>query len=271
MVVFMILIAIVSAFIAIYFFIKRKRRADLLNKALSPAHRAIALKSVPLFNRVPRPLRARLEGLINLFLDQVEIIGFEGLEITDEMRIVIAAQASFLLLNKENRWYDTLRTIMLYPAAFTSNQTTQEGHVETEKGAVRLGESWRRGPVVLSWQHSAYGAFLDKDGHNVVMHEFAHQLDEQTGVTDGAPLLEKDHKATDWAAAFQNAYDRHKHATTAGKATLIDAYGATAPAEFFAVVVELFFEKPDALKEDEPTVYEELVKYFKIDPVEWGD
>jgi len=263
------LIVCATIYFSVRIFLQKRRRKKLLATPLSSTHRAIAAKAVPLFNRLPSPLCSRLEGLVNLFLDQVTFIGCDGLKITEEMRVVIAAQASFLIVNKENRWYDTLRTIMLYPAAFTSKQTTRDGHLESEQSIARLGESWKRGPVILSWQHSAYGAFIDKDGHNVVMHEFAHQLDEQTGVTDGSPLLDENHKANDWAAAFQEAYNRHTQATKKGSATLIDAYGATAPAEFFAVVVELFFEKPGELKEDEPKVYDELAKYFRLNPVEW--
>lgn len=247
----------------------RQRRKNLLKTPLPPDHKAIIAKAVPLSSRLPPALRTRFEGLINLFLDQVTFIGCDGLEVTDEMRVVIAAQASILVLSKENRWYKTLRTIMLYPDAFTSKQTSHDGHVETAKNQARLGESWQRGPIVLSWKHSAYGAFLDTDGHNVVMHEFAHQLDEQTGVTDGAPLLDRDHKASDWAKAFQDAFARHKKSTAKGRKTTIDPYGATNPAEFFAVVVETFFEQPENLKEDEPEIYTQLAKYFQLDPVRW--
>ena len=266
----LLLLLAIGVILAIRWFLERARKEKLLKTPLSSTHRAIVVKAVPLFKRLPSPLNARLEGLINLFLDQTTFIGCDGLEVTEEMRVVIAAQASFLVVNKQNRWYDTLRTIMLYPDAFTSPQVTQDGHVETRENTARIGESWRRGPVVLSWKHSAYGAFLDKDGHNVVMHEFAHQLDEQTGVTDGAPLLDRDHKASDWAAAFREAFARHTTATDDGKRTFIDPYGATNPAEFFAVVVEVFFERPQALKEDEPAVYAELAKYFQLDPATWN-
>lgn len=267
-VVLAILFVIVTGFL-VRWYLKHARKAKLLKTPLLPEQHAVVSKAVPLTSRLPHTLQERFEGRINLFLDQINFIGCDGLDVTEEMRLVIAAQASFLVINKENRWYDTLRTVMLYPDAFTSKQTSHEGHVETRKNQARLGESWQRGPVVLSWKHSAYGAFLDTDGHNVVMHEFAHQLDEQTGVTDGAPLLDRDHKASDWAEAFQDAFGRHKRSTGAGHKTVIDPYGATNPAEFFAVVVEVFFEQPEKLFDDEPEIYKQLAKYFRIDPANW--
>ena len=121
-------------------------------------------------------------------------------------------------------------------------------------------------PVVLSWAHAERGAFIDDDGHNVVLHEFAHQLDDQTGETGGAPILDKGHDPDEWASAFRDAYARLKADVEAGRETFLDPYGATAHAEFFAVAVEFFFEKPRELKREEPAVYDQMVAYFRVDP-----
>ena len=175
-----------------------------------------------------------------------------------------------MIVNKPDRWYHTLETILVYPAAFKSRVKRQNGALVTEHDEARSGESWDRGPVVLSWSDTAYGASDDRDGHNVVYHEFAHQLDQQTGVIDGAPLLDRDHAAGDWAQVFQGAYKRMLANIGAGRPTVLNPYGATAPAEFFAVATEHFFEQPQALKAEEPTLYAQLTKYFEVDPVSWG-
>ena len=249
--------------------LKKRRRDALLATPLSPDHCKILRANVPIYKKLPEDLRARFEGLINLFLAEFKFYGQSGFEITDEVRVTIAAQAALPVLNKENRWYSSLKTIHVYPGAFKSKLTEHDGHLHTTRDQARSGESWSKGPVVLSWEHAAYGAFIDSDGQNVVLHEFAHQLDEQTGVTDGAPLLDKDQNASEWARVFQDAYGRLVEDVRAGRATFLDAYGATSPAEFFAVATEFFFEKPEHLREEEPALYEQLTQYFRLDPVSW--
>lgn len=267
--VFLILISIALAGFGGRVLWQRRRVAHLLTTPLKEDARAIIHKNVPLTCRLPKALHARLEGLVIRFLDQVTIHGFEGLEVTEEMRLTIAAQACLLLVNKENRWYDNLHTIYLYPGAFRAKTVTAEGQVE-HADYIRLGEAWLRGPVVLSWDHVTYGAFIPNDGQNVVLHEFAHQLDFQTGVSDGAPLLDEDHNARQWGEELVPLYERLKGDTEAGRKSFIDPYGATNHAEFFAVATEFFFEKPAALREEAPTLYKHLSQYYRLDPAAWG-
>lgn len=255
--------------IAARYVIRRRRRVALLAKPLSAEHRRILSERVPLYGKLPSDLRANLDGLVNRFLDEVKFFGYEGVEITDEIRLTIAAQACMLLVNKQNRWFSSLETIHVYPTTFRSKLKKVNGHVHSERRQSRLGESWAKGPVVLAWDHSAYGAFCPHDGQNVVMHEFAHQLDEQTGVTDGAPLLDKDQSVSGWAVAFRSAYRRLIRDVETGKSNVLDAYGATSPAEFFAVATEMFFERPADLREQEPELYKELSRYYRIDPAKW--
>lgn len=249
--------------------LKRRRRAALMAAPLSPAHRQIINARIPLYAKLPPDLRDRLNGLINRFLDDVTFIGHEGVEITDDIRVTIAAQACVLIVNKPNRWFHTLRTILVYPAAFKSRLTEVDGHVHSERKAVRSGESWAKGPVILAWDHAAYGAFVAHDGQNVVMHEFAHQLDEQTGVTDGSPLLDADQSASAWARAFQDAYGRLREDLERDRHNVLDAYGATNPAEFFAVATEMFFERASELRGQEPVLYDQMAQYYRLDPVSW--
>ena len=247
---------------------KKRARAALLTSALTDHQRDIVVRQVPLLRRLPPELREQLEGKMNLFLDQVSFHGNRGLEVTEEMELSIAAQACLLIVNTD-MWYDNLRTILLYPSAFKSRQSRQSGFVVTEKETVRTGESWNRGPVVLSWAHSRLGSLDDRDGQNVVLHEFAHQIDDMSGHTNGIPLLGREQSFAEWERVFLTAFQTHVKKVERGHRTVIDSYGAEGHEEFFAVSVEVFFERSRALKEEAPDVYEQLSKLFRLDPVAW--
>lgn len=248
--------------------LRRVNRDALLSRPLSAGDRALVAETVPLLKNLPLELRPSLEGKINRFLYQVEFIGCDGLEVTEKMRLSIAAQACLLVVNID-RWYDTLRTILIYPGAFRTHQKRQEGYVVTEGEQIRLGESWHLGPVVLSWSHSEQGARNHRDGHNIVLHEFAHQIDQLSGHADGAPLMNKGQSFADWSRVFLEAFEDHQANVARGRRTVLDAYGATAHEEFFAVAVEVFFEKPHQLKREEPEVYAQLAALFRLDPANW--
>ena len=248
---------------------RRRARAVLLATPLEDWVRQVILDEVPLTRRLPVDLRAGFEGKVTLFLHQVEFIGCDGLEVTEEMRLSIAAQACLLVAGSD-AWYRHLRTVLVYPGAFASLRQEQQGFVVTERRRVRLGESWQHGPVVLSWQHSDAGARDPGDGRNVVLHEFAHQLDGLSGQTDGAPLMARGQRFSDWRRAIVDAFERHQWQVQSGRRTVIDAYGAEGPEEFFAVAIELFFERPAALRAEEPELYGQLVTLLGVDPASWG-
>ena len=264
---FLIILLIGACFLIYRYWSKKRTVTRLFAQPLSEEDRAIIEKEVPLVKRLPSELRSKLEGKINRFLDQVEFYGCNDFEIDYTMRLSIAAQACLLVVNTD-AWYDTLRTILIYEGAFKSRNIQQEGYVVTERETVRIGESWARGPVILSWEHAEKGAER-RDGYNVVFHEFAHQVDGLSGHTDGAPLLNPDQDFADWERVFVGAFKRHLDEIARGQKTLIDAYGATAIEEYFAVVVELFFERPVDLQAEEPEVYEQLSQLFKLDPMTW--
>ena len=265
---FLLILLLVGGVFGFRYWSKRRKRTRLLATRLSDHQRGIVASQVPLIRRLPDELGAKLEGKINLFLNQIEFVGCNGLEVTDEMRLSIAAQACLLVVNSD-RWYEHLSTILVYPDAFRSQEVESDGYIVTERETVRMGESWSRGPVVLSWAHSEKGATRHGDGHNVVLHEFAHQIDDLSGHTDGAPLLSKGQSFAEWERVFNKAYERHGRNVENGHLTVIDRYGANGPEEFFAVAVEVFFEKPAALKLEEPEVYQQLSELFRLDPVTW--
>ncbi len=269
MTIFLVLLVLASAAFGGRLWINRRTRARLLASALSDREREIVEEAVPLIRRLPPELRKALDGKMALFRHQVRFIGCNGLEVTEEMELAIAAQACVLVVNTD-AWYQTLRTILIYPGAFKSRRAERDGYVVTERETVRDGESWARGPVILSWKAAEQGASDDRDGHNVVFHEFAHQIDDASGRADGVPLLNKDQTFAEWARVFVDAFDRLKTNITHGHQSVIDPYGATGHEEFFAVSVEVFFERPHALKAEEPEVYDQLARLFRLDPGSWS-
>jgi Mlc titration factor MtfA (ptsG expression regulator) len=269
MTVFLILLLVAAGAFGFRYWSRKQIRKSLLASALSEHQRAIVAEQVPLTRKLPSELRGKLEGKINAFLNQVEFTGCNGLEVNEEMQLSIAAQACLLVVNSDT-WYDHLSTILIYPGAFKSRQTEHNGYVVTERETVRSGESWSRGPVILSWAHTKQGAINDKDGHNVVFHEFAHQIDDLSGHTDGVPNLDRSQSFAAWERVFLKAYESHVEHVQAGRKTVFDAYGAVGHEEFFAVAVEVFFERPAALKRREPAVYEQLALLFRLEPSTWG-
>ncbi len=262
-------IALLIAALALFRrYAKQRKRKSLLASSLTAEQRAVVEKLVPLVRRLPAPVRAALEGKINLFLDQIAFRGQTGLEVTDEMRLSIAAQACLLVVNSPV-WYDTLRNVLIYPSAFLTHRNTHDGHLVHENSHATLGESWARGPVILSWDHALHGGLDADDGHNVVIHEFAHQLDGLSGHTNGIPLLRKGQAYAGWESAMLAAFDDQVQRVENGERTLIDPYGATSHQEFFAEAIVTFFERPHAMRDQMPALYEQLATLLALDPARW--
>jgi hypothetical protein len=251
------------------FGILRRLRHERIWKAPFPEPwRAILERGVPYARLLDADDRAWLEDLVQVFLHDKRFEGAGGLEVTDEMRVTIAGQACVLLLgDEETAVYPDLATIILYPSAYVAARRTADGRIVGEQKEVRLGESWDRGQVVLAWDASRQGSLNVQDGRNVVLHEFAHQLDQELGDADGAPRLPRGMSYGTWAKALGEEYDRLQDGVKRGRPSLLDPYGATSPAEFFAVATEHFFEKPRQLKERKPELYAQLAAYYRQDPV----
>lgn len=246
---------------------RRIKRKHLLAKPFPEEWKKIVQKNVPLYNRLPDSLKQQLHGLVNVFTAEKNFEGCGGLEITDEIKITIAAQASMLLLNRKAHYFPKLHTILVYPHTYTARTVSSNGTVTIDGQSVRLGESWQNGPVVLAWDSITGGVRNIDDAQNVVLHEFAHQLDQEDGSADGAPILEHRSSYVAWARVLSKEYEalkKKKH-----RRSVMSKYGATNPAEFFAVATETFFEKPEQMKKKHPELYDELKNYYKLDPVEW--
>lgn len=249
--------------------LKQWRRQRLLNKNPFPhAWLDILRQRVPYYRLLTSKEQQELQDHIRIFLSEKQFEGCGGLEITDEIRVTIAAQACILLLNRPSNYYPGLQSILVYPSAYiTRGRSVDPAGVVTEGPQTRLGEAWLRGAVILSWDDVQHGSKDFQDGRNVTLHEFAHQLDQQDGVFDGAPLLDKSSSYASWARILRNEYETLRDAAKLGRPSSIDKYGATNPAEFFAVITEAFFENPRDLKQEHPELYEELKGFYHQDPL----
>jgi Mlc titration factor MtfA (ptsG expression regulator) len=251
----------------IFDFFKRRRRERIVSEPFPREWRAILERDVPRVRTLNDDERRRLEQKIQIFLAEKPFEGCNGLTITDEIRVTIAAEACFLLLGRDDDDdYPALDVILVYPSAYRGKIVRNDGGVVIEGETSRLGESWSRGVVVLAWDDVLRGARAPGDGHDVVLHEFAHQLDQEDGAADGAPLLPDRRMYGAWSRVLGAEYARLVEADEEGKKTLLDKYGATDPAEFFAVATETFFERPQQMKKRHPELYEQLAAFYRQDP-----
>lgn len=250
---------------------KKKRRERLAKTPLSPEWLAIVARMVPYYRLLPLEDRKELQGLIQIFLAEKHFEGCDGLEITDEVRLTIAAEACILLLHRKTDMYPSLQSILVYPHVFVAPlKERAPGGVVIEDLEEREGESWPTGALVLSWSDVIETAADVHDGYNIVFHEFAHQLDDESGIADGAPLLADRAAYADWARVFEREYDALVESVERHRPVLIDEYAIESPAEFFAVVTETFFEMPAELKAAHPDIYEQLSRYYRQDPVSFA-
>lgn len=246
---------------------KHHRRRSLLQQPLPAAWWGLLDQRVPMVRGLDPEERRRLGGIVRVLLAEKRFEGCAGFEITDEVRLTIAGQAAILVLNRPGDYYPNLRSILVYPAEYrvTTEEIGPVGIV-TQSDEVRLGETWPEGSLVLSWEDVVRGAADEDDGRNVVFHEFAHQLDGQSGDMDGAPELAGPAGYRAWARVLGREYEQLTLAVRRGRDSLLDPYGATHPAEFFAVATELFFERPDATRRTYPELYQQLAAYYRQDP-----
>jgi hypothetical protein len=247
---------------------KERRRRRLRSEPVPEEWRAIISRNLPFFNRLSAADQSELLGDAQVFLAEKRFEGCGGLELTDEIRVTIATQACLLLLHRKTDYYPQLITILVYPSGFIVEQDRPvEGHIWQGGKEGRLGETGRTmGSLVLAWDAAKSGGRDPSDGKNLVLHEFAHQLDFEDSVADGVPALSSRDEKRSWAEVMKMEFAALRAADETGIPTLLDAYGATNPAEFFAVATEAFFERPRALRSRHPRLYQELQIFFRQDP-----
>ena len=248
----------------------RWRLRRLLAAPFPAAWRELLTRRLPLYARLDADLQAQLQQLIKRFLDGKTFYGCGGLAIDDDIRVLIAAQACLLLLNRPSDAFADLRYLLVYPDAFVVPRVERRAGGVVVSGDVDMeGESWDSGKVILSWEDVQLDAANDDNGYNVVLHEFAHQLDQQSGAADGTPLLRERASYQRWAEVMEREYRRLQQDEASGRQGLLDHYGASDPAEFFAVITEVFYEQPHQLALAHPDLFELLQAYYCVDPRRW--
>ena len=256
----------ITAVLARPWWIERRRRR-LRALPFPAAWRRILRRRVPAVARLPADLQQRLKAHIQVFVAEKPFIGCDGQGISDDVRVTIAAQACLLLLGQARpQVYPRLRQVLVYPGAFVVNRERGlgAGLVQGQRHAL-AGESWTEGQVILAWTEVLAGAADPTDGRNVALHEFAHQIDQDSGVADGRPWRPTAAQRRRWATVMDDAFRRLQQEPS----TVIEPYGASDPAEFFAVVTEAFFERPQDLATEAPAVYGELAELYRLKPLQW--
>jgi len=252
----------------------RKLHHNYLKKRPFPLEWLEILETeLPLYNHLPEPIKQRLRPQIQVFLAEKQFIGCQGLKITDNIRLIIAAQACLLALNLRESYYPKLKMILVYPHIFQIKRAIAvDEYIVEEQEQIVSGESWgKEGQVIFSWHIIQQDLVNWQDGHNVIFHEFAHQLDQQQGMANGVPPLKNQVEYQQWSRIFTEEYQQLQSQIENRLKLTIDPYGATHPAEFFAVVTELFLEKAQILKQFHPQLFQTLKNYYQLDPSLWLD
>lgn len=261
-------------------FFRTRRRRALLSEPLPESWERAIRDQFAAFERLPRPVAERVRAGVRILLAEKNWEGCNGLDLTDEMRAVVAAQAALLLAGdptppEKADWFGPLTSVLVYPTAYRVTASRLLGDASFGGGPTisgmegRLGEAHMGGAVVLSWPDVLEGAANPDDARNLVFHEFAHVLDLADRFADGVPGLTGAARHR-WEAVAEAAFQKHAADVDRGLPGLLDAYGATDPAEFFAVATECFFEKPRTLRMKLPDLFGILRDFYNLDPGEWS-
>jgi hypothetical protein len=247
-----------------------RRRKKLTQEPFPPAWENILHSNVAHYCMLDDAERAHLRALVQVFIAEKDWEGCGGLELTDEIRVTISAQACLLLLGLPHNYYQNVETIIVYPSTVVPPQR-KLGFFETALAPVEnsypiIGQAFQQGPVIIIWDAALHGGRHPELGHNVVYHEFAHKLDMLDGAADGTPPLRDRAEYRDWVQTCSREYLRLKHDAEHGRKSFLNAYGATNEAEFFAVATEQFFDQPFLMIKNAPDLYRVLKEYYRQDP-----
>ncbi len=246
----------------IFSWLRNRRRRRLLAQPFSEKWNK-TLEGLPFYARLSVEEANSLRGIIQVLAAEKIWSGCGGLVLTDEIVVSIAAQAGLLLLGIPHDYYEGTDEILVYPREFFDPREQKDDAGIVHGGEMLQGQAHVRGPVVLAWNQAKKGIARGKDGHNVVLHEFAHRLDMADGYADGVPLV----RSVDaWAEFMESQRQDLQRIVEAGGKSLLDPYGADDPAEFFAVATECFFEKADDLKRERPDLYAAFKEFYGQDP-----
>lgn len=251
--------------------LQRIRRRRLLAAPFPPAWEVYLRENVAYYPLLTPEEQTRLRDNLRVFLSEKYWEGLEGVVLTDEIRITVAAQACLLTLNLPDPYYSNVQSILIYPTSYWApERSVGPAGVVTEGESLRAGEAWERGPVVLSWNDARAGGRDPADGRNLVFHEFAHKLDMGNGHADGVPLLPDEDAYDRWVRVMQIEYAHLASQAALRHEEVLDHYGAKSPAEMFAVATEAFFERATEMRAMHPQLYALLRDFYLQDPaVRW--
>ncbi len=241
-------------------------RRIIQRSQITPGQWAEVFAALPLLRGYSEAELLRLRELAILFLHRKVFEGGAGFIVTEAMMLIIAVQACIPILKLAIDCYDGWLTVIVYPAGFAPRRVVRDefGVVHNVQSHLS-GEAWQRGPVVLAWDDTEHAGVID--GHNLVIHEFAHKLDMQTGVANGFPPLHANMSSTHWFEVFSKGFEDFQNRCSRGEHIGIDCYAATLPAEFFAVLSEVFFERPELIQQYYADIYAQLRLYYRQDPL----
>jgi Mlc titration factor MtfA (ptsG expression regulator) len=257
---------------------KGQRRQRLRATPLTVEGRQLVETHCPFYFWLPPADRHELEGIIQVLLAEKNFEGCGGLVLTDKIKLAVASQAGLLLLRRRTDYYDRLKSILVYPTSYTVSRENHLGSgVMEERAEVRAGESWGLGVVILSWDMIVANIQFPDSGHNLILHEFAHQLDYEDGHMDGRPLIGRGEstavqrqRTADWQRIMRSEFQNLQNLAASGQPSFLNPYGASSAAEFFAVTTEAFFCRSRELQQWHPPIYEQMKWYYQQDPVEWN-
>lgn len=250
---------------------KRRRRRQARSRPFPETWSRILDRNVLLFARLSATDQEQVRQYLQVFVPEKNWEGCGGLEMTDEVRVTIGAHVAILALGFGEEYFERVVSILVYPDAYEApEETVTPAGVVLEGHSEREGEAWYRGPVILSWTDTLLDAQDPDEGRNVVLHEFAHQLDMLNGQdADGMPPLESSGQQQQWLAVMRQEMERLARDCERGRPTILDCYGTSDESEFFAVATEAFFLLPREMNEKHPALYGVLRDFFRQDPAQW--
>lgn len=258
--------------------LRKRRRARDADVPLPDQWRAVVTRRVPVIGELPASMTRCFEGLVQSFLREKQFVGCGGIELNDEIRVTIAAQACLLLLGRPGSVYDDLQSILVYPQAFwVEDEVEDDSGLVTRRRRELSGEAWDSHRIILSWEDVTDSLVQRGDGYNVVLHEFAHYLDAEGRGLAPVDLADAQGAATlrartqQWNRGMTEEYEAFCEAVERGDETFLDPYAAEDESEFLAVATEDFIECGADLRDAHPRLYALLREYYGIDPAQWSD
>jgi Mlc titration factor MtfA (ptsG expression regulator) len=253
-----------------FHWIRDRHRAEIRKRPFPPQWEAFVRANLAHYRVLDKEEQSELKAMTQVFLEEKHWEGCGGLLLTDEIRVTIAAQACLLQLGLPHDYYRNVDSILVYPSTVVVPQRTpgvfERVDAPVEAQVPILGQAFARGPVILVWDAVLHDARHPEQGHNVVYHEFAHQLDMLDGAADGTPPIADRDRLAQWVEVCSREFLRLGNLAKKGDRTFLDAYGARNEAEFFAVATEEFFDRPHALKQHATDLYRVLSDYYRQDP-----